>query len=273
MSSRVSASSAAARRQAAAVMSEQSNSFSLTLARGLQVLELFTSEVVALTTSEVAERLGISRAAARRFLLTLTTLGYLEQTKANFTLTGKIATIGQSSIAREDRWMTATLDVLELANRVDESVSISVLDGMNIRFVVRDQKRRMFSSRLAVGDKLPANCSAAGKVLLASLLPERLDELLAASLPLERRTPNSITDPDQLRQELRRVRIKSWAIAEDEMEIGTISIAVPVFDARDVVVGALAMSSHKMRRSIEELKTDFLPALLDVAEKIGARMR
>ena len=253
-------------------IAEQANDFSLTLARGLQVLELFSPALPAVTTSETAQHLGISRAAARRFLLTLAKLGYLEQTKANFSLTGKSATIGQGGLARQDRWTSATSDVLELANRLNESVSISVLEGFDIRFVVRDPKRRIFSSHLMVGDTLPAHCSAAGKVLLASLGAEHLKTLLASFGPLRRRTPRTITDVAELTRELKQVRIQSWAVAEDEMELGTISVAVPIFDGANGVVAALAMASHKMRRTVDELRNEFLPVLLDAAERIGRRV-
>lgn len=246
------------------------NDFSLTLARGLEVLELFGPETPAATTSEVALRLGISRAAARRFLLTLTTLGYLARTKANFSLTEKVLALGQGGLAHQDRWADAVPHVLELANRLNDAVSISVLDGLDIRFVVRDPKRRIFSSRLVAGDRLPAHCSAAGKVLLASLPTERLEGLLASS-PLQARTPRTITEPRALVHALRQVRIQSWAQAEDEMEMGTISVAVPIFDEANAVVGALALASHKMRRSLDELRAQGLPALLDAAERLSPR--
>ena len=249
------------------------NDFSLTLSRGIQVLEIFSPALPAVTTSEVAQRLGVSRAAARRFLLTLTKLGYLDQTRAHFSLTEKIATIGQGQLARQDRWAGAVQDVLELANRLNESISISVLDGPDIRFVARDPKRRMFSSHLVAGDKLPAHCSAAGKVLLASLGPDRLDAFLATFGPLRQRTARTITDAGDLARELKQVRIRSWAVAEDEMEVGTISVAVPIFDAANGVIAALAMASHKTRRTLDELVADFIPVLLDAADRIGRRTR
>ncbi len=251
---------------------ERANGFSLTLARGLQVLELFSPTLPAITTSEAARHLGISRAAARRFLLTLTKLGYLDQTKGNFSLTEKVTTIGQGQRVRQDRWARVAPDVLALAGRLDESISISVLDGLAIRFVVRDPRRRMFSSHLVVGDTLPAHCSAAGKILLAALAPEHLSALLNAN-PLQPRTPRTITGPTDLVRELKQVRIRSWAVAEDEMEVGTISVAVPIFGSANDVVAALAMASHKMRRTVDELKHDFLPVLVDAAERIGARIR
>lgn len=245
------------------------NDFSMTLARGLQVLEIFATPDALFSTSEIAARVGLSRAAARRFLLTLVKLGYLDHTRGSFFRTRKLETLAGSLSSSEERWSRATPIVLDLANRADESVSISVLDAADIKFVVRDPKRRMFSARLAVGDRLPAHCSAAGKVLLASLDPRRLDELLSSPTTLQPRTAFSITEPAALRLELKRVRLRSWASAEDEMEIGTIAIAVPIFDAGNGVIGALAVASHKMRRTIGELHDQFLPMMIDTAERIS----
>lgn len=179
--------------------------------------------------------------------------------------------VGQGQVEADN--VGATQDVLELAHRANEAVSISVLDGLDICFVARDPKRRMFSSHLTVGDVLPAHCSAAGKVLLASLDGHRLETLLESSGELRRRTPHTITDPALLADELRQVRIRGWAAAEDEMELGTISLAVPIFDSANGVVAALAMASHEMRRTIEELRKEFLPLLLNTAERVGQRVR
>lgn len=250
-------------------MEQDTNSYSLTLARGIKVLEMFGLTRKAITTSEAAEFVGISRAAARRLLLTLVSLGYLEQSKSVFSLTDKILSIGQGMLARSNDWLQATALVIELSNRMNEPFSVSVLEGLKIRFVARDQKRRIHTAHLSVGDTLPAYCSAAGKVLLASLPIEDADSIIAEG-PLERRTPHTITDRDKLLAELRQVRLQSWAVAEDEMEMGTIGIAVPIFDRSGKVTAALAVGSHKMRRSIDELKSNFLPVLLDASERLSA---
>ena len=250
-------------------MEQDTNSYSLTLARGIKALEMFGLTRKAITTSEAAEFVGISRAAARRLLLTLVSLGYLEQSKSVFSLTDKILSIGQGMLAQSNDWLQATALVIELSNRMNEPFSVSVLEGLKIRFVARDQKRRIHTAHLSVGDTLPAYCSAAGKVLLASLPIEDADRIITAG-PLEKRTPHTITDRDKLLAELRQVRLQSWAVAEDEMEMGTIGIAVPIFDRSGKVTAALAVGSHKMRRSIDELKSNFLPVLLDASERLSA---
>ena len=253
-------------------MAEHPKDFALTLARGLAVLECFSPDQVTLTTSEAAAQVGISRAAARRLLLTLVTLGYLDHDGQRYKLTDRILSIGQGVLARDGRWQRVAPDVIELANTVNEPVSISVLDKLDIVFVVRDQKRRIFSARLFVGDRLPAHCSSAGKVLLAALEYKELRRRVDAHGPLRANTERSITQLDALEQELKRIRIEGWASAEDEMELGTISIAMPLFDGDYKVVAALALSSHKMRRSMQELRDSFLPALQNVANRISDKL-
>lgn len=252
----------------------QNNSanFSQSLARGMSILEIFSPELKSVTTSEAAEIVNISRSAARRYLLTLSALGYLEQTKSSFMLTEKAASIGQGVLAGQNRWILATSFVIELSNRMNEPVSVSILDGLNIRFVARDQKRRIHAPRLRVGSTLPAHCSAAGKVLLSSLASDEVDRIVKKHGPLTKRTPATITDLNELKSELRSVRLQSWATVEDEWNIGTIGIAVPIFGASEQVVAALAVGSHKERRSVEELKTDFLPVLQHAADQISAQL-
>ena len=249
------------------VVAQSSSDHSLTLERGIRILEIFSPEIKTITTSEAAQSVGISRAAARRLLLTLANLGYLTQEKG-----AKVMTIGQGVLAREDRWLKFAGLIVELSNRMDEPFSISVLDGLRIRFVARDLKRRIHSARLIVGDTLPAHCSAAGKVLLSSLAPHELNELIAQKGPLEKRTVMTITGLREFEAELKQVRLKSWAVAEDEMELGTIGIAVPIFDVGGSVVAALAVGSHKKRRTVGELNTDFLPVLLDTADRISSKL-
>lgn len=251
------------------VVVQSSQDLSLTLSRGFRILEIFSPDMQVITTTEAASHVGISRAAARRLLLTLAELGYIKQEKGSFRLTPKILSIGQGILVREDRWLQAASLVVDISNRMDEPFSISVLDGLRIRFVARDLKRRIHSARLMVGDTLPAHCSAAGKVLLSSLSDEDLARLIAEKGPLEKRTEKTITELPDLIAELRQVRLKSWAIADDEMALDTIGIAVPIFDDNGAVVASLAVGSHKKRRSIDELKSNFLPVLTDLADRIS----
>tara|TARA_B100001115_G_C15799788_1_gene395391 strand:+ start:454 stop:1227 length:774 start_codon:yes stop_codon:yes gene_type:complete len=254
------------------ISEKNTNDFSLTLVRGIKVLEIFSPEKKVVTTREVAELVGISRAAARRLLLTFTALGYLEQTNSSFGLTGKIASIGQGLLARQDKWTQATAMVLELSNRMNESFAISILEGKRAKYVARDQKLRISSRLLRAGDSLPAHCSAPGKVLLAALTLDELNNLLETDQPFEQCTEQSITDIAELKECLRKVRLQSWGTAEDEFELGMIAIAVPVFDQQGRVVAAMSVGSTKQRRTVDELREEFLPVLQDAAEKLSSQM-
>ncbi len=243
--------------------------FALTLARGLTVIDTYSAERPTMTTSEIARRVGISRAAARRLLLTLVAFDYLECDGPRFRATQKILNISGAGPIADAMWQKITADVLAISNRFNEPCSVAVLNGMNIVFVVRDSKRRIFSAPLSVGDKLPAHCSAGGKVLLASLEPDTFRQRLSTTGPLRPRTANSIVAPDELARELRLVRRNGWAKAEDEMEVGTIAVAVPLFDKSNDVIAALTISSHKSRRSMDELIDDFLPVIQNAADRIS----
>jgi len=242
--------------------------FANTLARGLAILELFSSERVALSTTEVAEGVDVSRAAARRLLLTLQELGYVNSNGRVFWLTPKVLAIGRGLLAANSVWNMAAGEVVKLADENNEPCSISILDGLDIIFVCRDATRRIFTSRLVVGDRLPAHCSASGKVLLAAVKPDAVRERIGAA-PLIARAPNTLTDPDKLMDELSRIRAQGWAVADDEMEEGTISIAVPIRAADGRVVAAMSLASHKMRLSLSDLIDNSLSNLQEAAARVG----
>ncbi|MBF0277240.1 MAG: helix-turn-helix domain-containing protein [SAR324 cluster bacterium] len=243
--------------------------FALTLARGLSVLEAFSADRTAMSISEIAVQAGVHRAVARRLVLTLVELDYLENEGRKFQLTRKILNFGREIPALDYTWQKITVDVLSLANRFNESCSVATLEGLDIRFVIRDPIRRMFSAPLYVGDKLPAHCTAAGKVLLAALDKEQLRKRIADLGPLLPRTKHSIVEIEKLEKELQMVRQNSWAAVEDELEEGTIAIAVPLFDSSNTVTAALALGSHKMRRSLAELKQEFLTSMQNAAEQMS----
>lgn len=246
-----------------------SKEFSLTLMRGLAVLELFGAEHSNITTTEVADRIGISRAAARRLLITLESLGYLQSNGRMFRRGHKGLRAVDTNPFPEGQRQTILARVLSLSNRLNEPCSVTVLEGLQTVFVIRDEKRRIFSSPLRVGDRLNANCSASGKVLLATLAPDDLKRRLAEAGELSGYTEKSITTLSALEQELRSVRLRGWAKAEDEVEEGTISLAVPIFDAQNHVIAALSVASHKTRRSVKDLIDNTLSSIQDLAEIIS----
>ncbi len=241
--------------------------FSRTLARGLDLLETLSDAAEPLSVSQTAERVGISRAASRRLLLTLRELGYVRTDGTRYWLTARVLQLGAGLVRSGGLWSSVAPSVIDLANRLNEPCSISVLDGSDTVFVCRDATRRIFTTRLGVGDRLPAHCSASGKMLLACLPTPDLDRVLVLR-PLVARTPSSITDPALLRDDLGLARARGYGLAIDEMEEGTLSIAVPLADRNGRVIAAMSLASHRMRRTPADLQGPLLDELRRVARQV-----
>ena len=243
--------------------------FANTLARGLALLEALSETDQPVSTSEAAAKVGVSRAAARRLLLTLNELGYVDTDGRHFWLAPKVLSIGRGLVSGSSVWQLISRDVVELADRFNEPCSVSVLDGLDIVYVSRDVTRRIYTSRLSVGDRLPANCCASGKVLLAAVDPKALPERVKRYGPLEVRTPRSLAKLGNLKRVLAEVREQGWAVADGEMEEDIVSIAVPIRDHAGAVVAAISIASHRGRQSAAELTENTLAALQDAAARAG----
>ncbi len=241
--------------------------FSQTLTRGLDLLGVLSDSAEPLSVSQGAERVGISRAAARRLLLTLRELGYVQSDGSKFWLTARVLQLGAGLIRAGGLWNSVAPHVIDLAERLNEPCSVSVLDGPDTLFVCRDATRRIFTTRLGVGDRLPAHCSASGKMLLACLPDDQLRHVLAIR-PLVARTPASITDPVRLRSELAVTCARGYGLAIDEMEDGTLSVAVPLHERSGRVIAAMSLASHRMRRTPGDLAGPLLAELRSAAPKV-----
>ena len=158
-----------------------------------------------------------------------------------------------------------------LVERTRESCSAAVLDGGEIVYVVRVPTKRIMAISLGLGSRLPAHAASMGRVLLADLSPDDLDDHLA-SAKLEPLTDRTITDEDELRAELDRVRRQGWSLVDQELEEGIRSIAAPLRDRSDRAVAALNISSHAGRVKLATLRDEFLPDLLDTAHRISDRL-
>ena len=234
--------------------------FSQTLARGLDLLGALSDSAVPLSVSQASARVGISRAASRRLLLTLRELGYVRSDGTRFWLTARVLQLGAGLVRSGALWTSVAPYVIDLADRLNEPCSVSVLDGPDTIFVCRDATRRIFTTRLGVGDRLPAHCSASGKTLLAFLPEAELDKVLALR-PLVARTAASIIDPVRLRSELGLTRARGYGLAIDEMEDGTLSVALPLRDRAGRVVAAMSLASHRIRRTPADLQGPLLDEL------------
>lgn len=217
------------------------DTFVQSLARGLAVIRAFGADSPAMTLSEVARKTEMSRAAARRFLLTLIELGYLRSDGREFTLTAKVLELGYAYLSGQSLPQLAAPALEDLSAGLGESVSMAVLDGTDIVYVARVHTRRIMSVGIAVGSRFPAYATSMGRVLLAGLDDEQVAAVLARS-DLRTLTPNTSTDTAALLDAVRTVRREGWASVDQELEIGLRSIAVPVRNPAGAVVAAVNVS-------------------------------
>jgi IclR family pca regulon transcriptional regulator len=242
------------------------------LERGLAVITAFSAERQRMTLSEVAKVTGLTRAAARRFLLTLQRLGYVTADDREFSLGPRTLELGYAYLSSTPFWELAQPHMETLVDRLHESSSISVLDGDEIVYVSRMPTKRIMTVSLSVGSRLPAYPTSMGRVLLAGLPDGALDAYLGRVelVPLTTRT---VTDPVAMRRILLEVREQGFALVDQELEDGVRSVAAPLRDARGRVVGALNVSAHAARTTLDRLRREFVPTLLETTEAINAALQ
>jgi IclR family pca regulon transcriptional regulator len=242
------------------------------LERGLAVIRAFGADSPALTLSEVARATGLTRAATRRFLLTLGDLGYVRTDGRRFELTARVLELGYAFLSSLSLPEVAEPHLERLVSEVHESSSVSVLDGESIVYVARVPTARIMRVSINVGTRFPAYATSMGRVMLAGLEPEALDAFLERA-ELRRLSAHTITDPQKLRAELAHVRRQGWAMVDQELEEGLRSVAAPIRDRDGRVVAAVNLSAHASRTSIDAVRRTLLPPLLATAQRIEADLR
>ena len=241
--------------------------FVQSLARGIAVIRAFSAEHPRLTLSEVARETGLSRAAARRFLITLEELGYVANDGRLFSLRPSVLQIGYSYLSSLTLAQISQGHLERLAQELHESCSASVLDNDEIVYVARASTNRIMTINLSVGTRLPAYCTSMGRVLLAALGDDELDAYLADTT-FRALTSRTITDAGELREEIQQVRVQGWCLLDQELEEGVRSIAFPLHDADQKVVAAANASAHGARVALEEMRERYVPALRECAAQI-----
>ncbi|HEY4316978.1 MAG TPA: IclR family transcriptional regulator C-terminal domain-containing protein [Herbaspirillum sp.] len=239
------------------------------LEKGLQVIEAFDQERSRLTISEVAQRTGLTRAAARRYLITLTHLGYIRQQDKLFSLTPQVLRLGQSYLHSARLPRIAQPLLYRLAYSLQEAASVGVLDHDQLVCVAAVSAGRLVSGTLQPGTRVPACVTASGRVLLAALPQSDIDDFLARLQP-EAITVHTIVNKERLQLELARTRAQGYAIVDQELELGLRTIAVPVKDFRGDTVAAINISVHAARIAVEDIVESCLPALLKVQVELAA---
>lgn len=237
--------------------------------RGLAVIRAFDAEHPARTLSDVARSCELTRAAARRFLLTLVDLGYVRTDGRLFRLTPRVLELGYAYLSSCTLPDLAVPHLERLVAQVGESSSLCVLDGDDIVYAARVPTSRIMTATITVGTRFPAHVTSVGRVILAQLPDDEIDARLARAdlVALTRRT---LTSADRLRAELRRVRRQGYALVDQELEEGLRSVAAPVRDRDGEVVAAVNIPVHAGRTSVEAVRRDLLPQLLATVARIEA---
>jgi len=241
-------------------------------ARGLGVIRSFSASAPQQTLSEVAQRTGLTRAGARRILLTLEGLGYVQSHGRQFSLTPRILDLGFAYLSSLPLWNLAEPVMERLVEEVKESCSAAVLDGPDVVYVMRVPTHKIMSINLGIGSRLPAYCTSMGRTLLAELDEAALDALIDKH-PLLRRTERTITDPCRLKAELAKVRQQGWCLVNEELEEGLVSLSAPIRDRAGRAIAAMNISGQVNRTSPEFMVQNFLPKLRDAAAEISQMLQ
>ncbi|MGW0802542.1 IclR family transcriptional regulator domain-containing protein [Nonomuraea sp. NPDC002799] len=245
--------------------------FVQSLERGLAVIRAFDHTRPHLTSTEVAKITGLDRAAARRFLLTLVDLGYVMTDGRLYSLRPRVLELGFAYLSSLSLPEVALPHMERLVGEIHETCSLGVLDGKEVVFVARVPVKRLMTIPIMVGSRFPAYPTSMGRVLLAGVSDQALDDYLG-SVRLEQIAEHTVTDPAELRSIVQEVRKRGWAIVDQEIDDGSRSIAVPVRDSSGRVMAALNVSMLSGRGSAEAM-SDFLPAMRRAADQIEADLR
>jgi IclR family transcriptional regulator, pca regulon regulatory protein len=250
----------------------RSSDFVQSLERGLAVIRAFDADHRELALSDVARATGLTRAAARRFLLTLVKLDYVHFADGRFSLRPRVLDLGYAYLSSLSLPEVAQPHMETLVAKVNESSSVSVLDDTDVVYVVRVPTRRIMSITLAVGTRLPAYATSMGRVLLAGLPADDLDERLSR-IDIQPLTARTVKDHKSLREAIAASGRQGFAMVDQELEEGLRSAAVPIRDAYGEVTAALNVSVHASRASMTALRREFLPHAIEAAEAIENDLR
>lgn len=242
--------------------------FMTSVARGLAVIQAFSQARRELTVSQISGATGFSRAAVRRCLYTLVRLSFAgTDDNRHYFLRPRILTLGHSYISSMPL-AAAAQPILDHVSRVlGESCSIATLDGTEIVYIARANVTRIMSIDLGVGSRLPAFCTTMGRVLLAYLPPNEMDETLSRA-QFRQFTERTVVSLEKLQQLLRLVRRNGYSIVDQELEHGLRAVAVPICNPVGRVVAGLNVGVHAQRVSIQELQTRFLDHLRAAAAEL-----
>ncbi|HET6626585.1 MAG TPA: IclR family transcriptional regulator C-terminal domain-containing protein [Nocardioidaceae bacterium] len=239
------------------------------IARGIDVIKAFDRAQPTMSLADVATATGLARPTARRILRTLESLGYVRATGGSFTLTPRVLELGLTYVQSLGLWDVARPHMEDLVGKTHESSSIAQLDGSDIVYVARVAVPKIIALAVHIGTRFPAGPTSLGKVLLAGLAAEELDAVLAEPSRAGV-TPRWQPDRRELEEVLREVRAQGWAMTDEQLASGIRSVAAPLRDGSGRVIAAMNVTVHAAETSVDTLRGDYLPLLLEAAGRVSA---
>lgn len=236
--------------------------------RGLSVIRSFTESGRSQTLSDVARATDLSRASARRLVLTLEQLGYVRGVDGRYELTPRVLELGYAFLSSSGVPELAMPYLERLAQSVAESTSVALLDDTEIVYVARVPAKRVMTVTVGLGTRFPAFQTALGRSLISQHTPEEVEDLWNRS-DRSIKTARTVETVDGLRARLEQVRRQGWALNDQELEEGVRSLAAPITNGDGEILAAVNVTGHATRNTVETMMSEFLPELLDTASDIG----
>lgn len=242
------------------------------LAKGLSMIQAFSAETPALTLAEAAVATSLTRASARRILMTLEDLGFVSRHgERHFILTPKVLALGYAYLSSMPLWMFANPVLESLVEELGETCSISVQDDTDMVYVLRIPIHRILSQGITIGSRLPLYCHSAGRVLLSGLSPAQLDAYFRRAR-FKAFTPHTVVDPARLRKLLKDVSRKGYAWVSSEIEENITGLSVPIRQAEGRMIAALNVSVNQPSVTEDAMVKRMLPSLKNAADRLSASL-
>jgi len=243
------------------------------VSHALDLLEQFHGDVDELGVTELSKRLKLHKNNVFRLLATLESRGYIEQNKAteNYRLGLKSLELGQTFIKQMGLLRQAKPILEKVVSECNETAYVAIFkEGYSVYLdvVETDLTVRVVSR---VGSRLPAYCTAAGKIHLAFMSDEEVDAILPQR-ELKGYTANTFTNRDELKKELKQIAEQGYSIDNEELDIGVRCLAAPIRDYTRRIVGAVSISGPAMRLTDERLDNEMIPLLLNASEELSTRL-
>ncbi|RKT10307.1 IclR family transcriptional regulator [Paraburkholderia sp. RAU2J] len=246
-----------------------SESFVRTFARGLAVIEVMGQGASRQTLGEIAERVGLPRTAVRRFLMTLIDLAFVATDGKYYWLTPRVLRLGLSYLSSLPYWRDAQTTLEELSTRVRQSCALSVLDGSDLVYILRQHSKRILAMSPTLGSRLPAHVVSMGRVLLAGLPDAELDAYLQGAT-LQQLTSATLTDKTILRERILQARAQGYAWVDGELDESICGLAVPVRDKQGAIIAAINISLPAGQYAEGDAIQHYLPELRQAASHLRA---